>query len=124
MNSTDILLTDQQTNVPDLEKIGWGIRPCYCLILFMWQKPNVQNEFVEVVNEINQYILGKSCIVYWTDIKLYYYHTTGTEPDKFRISNESLLLLPGLLYMSNIECQIQFVELANKTNQIWAYYAR
>jgi len=124
MNSTDILLTDQQTNVPDLEKIGWGIRPCNCLILFMWQKPNVQNEFVEVVNEINQYKLGKSYIVYWTNIKFYYYHTTGIEPDKFRISNESLLLLPGLLYMSNIECQIQFVELANKTNQIWAYYAR
>ena len=64
MYCTDISLIDQQKNFLDLETIRMRNQSLLLFIWFMYQMPNVQNAFVEVLNEVNQYKLGKSYMVY------------------------------------------------------------
>ena len=51
-------------------KYGSGMSPCFCLTCFMCQMPNVQIEFVELINEKSQSDYGISCMMYKSIIPL------------------------------------------------------
>ena len=51
-------------------KSGSGTSPCCCLTCFMCQMPNVQIEFVELINEKSQSDYGISCMMYKSIIPL------------------------------------------------------
>ena len=64
-------------------------------------------------------------MVYWADLKWSDYHTTVTEPEKFldQQGDPNVAAWPYVYNVKQRMCKMQFVELANKINQIWGYYA-
>ena len=60
--------SDLQTNVLDPEKIWIRKKSCLSFAWFIRQMLNVQIEVMEVVNAINQSLLGISCMMYKANI--------------------------------------------------------